>query len=74
MKRTIFTHLFILAALIMFGQAKKPILMVVPSDNYCMQHGYSILVNINGENRLLPDYRKASLHQVLSGVWRCRFL
>ncbi len=59
MKRTIFTHLFILAALIMFGQAKKPILMVVPSDNYCMQHGYSILVNINGENRLLPDYRKA---------------
>ena len=59
MKRTIFTHLFILAALIMFGQAKKPILMVVPSDNYCMQHGYSINVNIDGENRLLPDYRKA---------------
>ena len=59
MKRTIFTYLLIHAALIMFGQAKKPILMVVPSDNYCIQHSYSINVNINGENRLLPDYRKA---------------
>lgn len=59
MKKTLLTHLFILVALFMFGQAKKPILMVVPSDNYCIQHGYTTIVNINGTNQTLPDYKKA---------------
>ncbi len=59
MKKIIFINLFLLGSLFLFGQAKKPILMVVPSDNYCVQHGYTTTLNVNGENRTFPDYRKA---------------
>lgn len=59
MKKLIFINLFLLGSLFLFGQAKKPILMVVPSDNYCVQHGYTSTLNVNGENRTFPDYRKA---------------
>jgi hypothetical protein len=59
MKKITLIYLFLLGSLILFGQAKKPILMVVPSDNYCVQHGYTSTINVNGENRTFPDYRKA---------------
>lgn len=59
MKKTILINLFVLASLFIFGQAKKPILMIVPSDNYCVQHGYTSVLTANGENRTYPDYRKA---------------
>ena len=41
------TRFFITITLLMFytvsvfGQAKKPTLMVVPSDAWCKQHGYT---------------------------------
>lgn len=43
-----------------FGQAKKPTLMVVPSDNWCKQNGYMIKFNNQGSEEELPDYKKAA--------------
>ncbi|NCA84100.1 MAG: hypothetical protein EOM83_00825 [Clostridia bacterium] len=59
MKKIIFTIAFVLVAIMMFGQAKKPIIMVVPSDNFCVQNGYTMTVNANGRDQVLPDYKMA---------------
>jgi len=59
MKRTLFTITILLATIMMFGQAKKPILMVVPSDNFCVQHDYTMTVSANGHDQVIPDYKKA---------------
>lgn len=42
-----------------FGQAKKPLLMVVPSDAYCIQRGYSQEFDNQGTTVTIPDYKKA---------------
>ncbi len=42
-----------------FGQAKKPTLMVVPSDNWCKDHGFMMKFNNQGSSEELPDYKKA---------------
>ncbi len=42
-----------------FGQAKKPTLMVVPSDNWCKQNGYMLKFDDQGTSLELPDYKKA---------------
>jgi hypothetical protein len=42
-----------------FGQAKKPTLMVVPSDNWCKQNGYMLKFDNQGTTVELPDYKKA---------------
>ncbi len=61
MKKILFTMALLLVAIFMFGQAKKPIIMVVPSDNFCIQKGFTITVNANGKDQVLPDYKKALL-------------
>lgn len=61
MKRILFFILLIMA----FAQqgiaqaAKKPTLMVVPSDLYCIQQGYSMTFDNQGEKEQFPDYKKA---------------
>ena len=42
-----------------FTQAKKPTLMVVPSDLYCNQHGYMQRFNNQGQIENVPDYKQA---------------
>ncbi|MBU2650751.1 MAG: hypothetical protein KKA81_07440 [Bacteroidetes bacterium] len=59
MKKHLLTSIFVLATLLLFSQAKKPIIMVVPSDNYCVEHGYTLTVNANGVDQTIPDYKKA---------------
>lgn len=59
MKRTILSFVLCVAALVSWGQAKKPIIMVVPSDNFCVSHGFTMTVNANGKDEVLPDYKKA---------------
>lgn len=49
--------LFTLASV--FGQAKKPTLMVVPSDVWCNQNGYMTEYDNQGTIQLVPDYLKA---------------
>lgn len=53
-----------------FSQAKKPTLMVVPSDLYCNQHGYMQRFNNQGQMEMVPDYKKALQNdpQLLTGI------
>jgi len=41
------------------GTARKPTIMVVPSDNWCIQNGYTMTFDDQGSQKVLPDYRKA---------------
>ena len=42
-----------------FGQAKKPTLMVVPSDVWCNQNGYMLNFDNQGSTIKIPDYKRA---------------
>lgn len=58
------TKLHCLAIILMMpflsiGQAKKPTLMVVPSDLWCKEYGYLTEFNNQGTKVLIPDYKKA---------------
>ena len=48
-----------LSSLLTMGQAKKPTLMVVPSDVWCNQNGYMLEFDNEGSVQKLPDYKKA---------------
>ncbi len=41
------------------GQAKKPTLMVVPSDAWCKEHGYEQTFDNQGTPEQIPDYKAA---------------
>lgn len=64
MKRK-FTLFFILSAFVSFAfgqsgyKAKKPVIMIVPSDNWMTQNGFSTQVNNQGKTDLVYDYGKA---------------
>lgn len=53
-----------------FPQAKKPTLMVVPSDLYCNQHGYTQTFSNQGQTEVVPDYKRALQNdpQLLTGI------
>lgn len=42
-----------------FNQAQKPTLMVIPSDNWCIENGFTQTYNNQGTEVVLPDYKKA---------------
>ena len=42
-----------------FGQAKKPTLMVMPSDAWCNEHGYMQTYDNQGSQEKVPDYKAA---------------
>jgi hypothetical protein len=42
-----------------YGQAKKPTLMVVPSDAWCKEYGYEQIFDNMGIEENIPDYKKA---------------
>ncbi|MBK5213840.1 MAG: hypothetical protein JJE55_09305 [Flavobacteriaceae bacterium] len=51
--------LAIFSITISFGQAKKPTLMVVPSDAWCVQNGYTLTFDDQGSTKKIPDYKRA---------------
>ena len=57
---TFFIPILLFSSMAM-GQAKKPTIMVVPSDNWCSQHGYTFTFDNQGKMVTLPDYTKALL-------------
>lgn len=59
MKRILLSSIFLLAALVLFGQAKKPIIMIVPSDQYCISRNYKMTFQNQGMTQTLPDYKTA---------------
>ena len=59
MKKIILSLLLIGASLASFGQAKKPTIMVVPSEAWCHRNGFVQEFNNMGEVISVPDYSKA---------------
>lgn len=51
--------LLCIAPAMAFGQAKKPTLMVVPSNVWCTQNGYTQQVSNQGKTTAMPDYERA---------------
>ncbi len=57
----------------LFGQAKKPTLMVLPSDNWCEQRYFMTEFDNQGTNQKVPNYKQAfqedtELGQVISKI------
>ena len=58
--RTFLTSLLLaVCALSASAQAKKPTLMVVPSDAWCKEHGFELTFDNQGTKEKLPDYKAA---------------
>jgi hypothetical protein len=59
MKKSVITSILILSSILLSGQAKKPTIMVIPSDQYCISRGYKMSFANQGMTITLPDYRAA---------------
>ncbi len=60
MKKIVLSILFIACfSLVAFSQAKKPTIMVVPSDNWCIKNNYIMEFDNQGTKMKVPDYRKS---------------
>lgn len=59
MKRNIFTIVLALVALVASAQIKKPELMVIPSDVWCISNGYYTEVENMGVTAKVPNYKQA---------------
>ena len=59
MKKIILLAIVYLLAVNLFGQAKKPTLMVVPSDVWCNTNGYMSTYDNMGTKQKIPDYKAA---------------
>lgn len=59
MKKLIFLIALVAGSLLVAGQAKKPTIMVVPSDNWCIKNGYTQMFDEMGTAKTLPDYKMA---------------
>lgn len=74
MKKIILTTLSaVLISALSFGQAKKPTIMVVPSDNWCITNGYVMEFDNQGTKVKIPNYKQAfqenaDLNTVISAI------
>lgn len=59
MKKVILACLCCLAAASVFAQAKKPTIMVMPSDLWCNTNGYMTTYDNQGTAVAVPDYQRA---------------
>ena len=59
MKKSIFTLALALVALVASAQIKKPELMVIPSDVWCITNGYYTEVENMGTTVKVPNYKQA---------------
>lgn len=58
-KTFLFIALLMIGCVSAMGQAKKPTLMVVPSDAWCKEHGYEQTFDNQGTAEKIPDYKAA---------------
>jgi len=59
MKNLILASILVFLSLTLFGQAKKPTIMVVPSDVWCTQNNYMMKYDNQGTEVRIPDYKLA---------------
>lgn len=64
-RRLTFAAICILVSTIsMMGQAKKPTIMVIPSDAWCNENGFVQTYDDLGTSKTLPDYKSALSHNM----------
>ena len=73
MNRIYFTIIGLLFTVTVFGQAKKPTLMILPSDNWCTQRYFMTEFDNQGTKQSVPNYKQAfqedtELGQVISKI------
>ncbi|QZT38392.1 DUF6175 family protein [Halosquirtibacter xylanolyticus] len=61
MRRIYIVSAMMLIVCCVYGQAKKPSIMVVPSDDWCTSHDYVMTFDNQGDAITVPDYSKALL-------------
>lgn len=59
MKRYALLITLLFCTLLGFSQAKKPTIMVIPSDNWCIKNGYVQSQDVMGTIKTFPDYKAA---------------
>lgn len=59
LRKAISVILFLLCSMAVMGQAKKPTLMVVPSDAWCKEHKFEQTFDNQGTPEQIPDYKAA---------------
>ena len=59
MKQIILVVACMLLPFFAFSQAKKPTIMIVPSDNWCNQNGYVQTYDNQGKTVVIADYKRA---------------
>jgi len=59
MKKYALLSILLLSTFIGFSQAKKPTIMVIPSDNWCIKNGYVQTQDVMGTIKTFPDYKAA---------------
>jgi hypothetical protein len=69
----LFMGLLIMASGTMYGQAKKPTIMILPSDNWCEQRYFITEFDNQGTKQKVPNYKQAfqedtELNQVISQI------
>lgn len=64
MKKILLFCICTLSATLAFSQAKKPTLMVLPSDFWCNQNGYVQEYDNQGITTVMPDYQMALMSDV----------
>lgn len=58
-KRLFIVFVLLASSMALFAQAKKPTIMVVPSDNWCKTNGYTQVFDNQGKQVLVSDYAAA---------------
>jgi hypothetical protein len=71
--RSLFLFLVLIAANFVFAQAKKPTIMVLPSDNWCEQRFFMTEFDNQGTKQKVPNYKQAfqedtEIGQVISKI------
>ena len=59
MKKIFLILLLAIISGIGFGQAKKPTIMVLPSDAWCKENHYMLVFDNQGTKEEIPDYKRA---------------
>ena len=58
----------IIAQVAIYSQAKKPSLMIVPADDWCLKNNYTSTFNNQGLKQVISDYNQAILNSELINV------
>lgn len=71
--RLVYLLVFMILPMSVFGQAKKPTLMILPSDNWCEQRYFMTEFDNQGTKQKVPNYKQAfqediEIGQVISKI------